>query len=209
MENKPKIEQSSARIPGGGKNDPSPLRTGSPKPAADTCRIGLANLFDLSEIQALQDSFAEAMGVATVITDNAGNAVTRPAGFSERLNSIPRLDGLTFINCMCPSIVGPRVINENPRIEQCSGCGLLYGMAAINAGNERIANWIVGQVVDEEADMETILCAAEKMGIDREEYRRALEGIPRVTRKRFEKICVTASLIAEQQSSNAWKKISG
>ncbi|HOW54958.1 MAG TPA: PAS domain S-box protein [Syntrophorhabdaceae bacterium] len=207
MENKPKIKQRSARIPGGIKNDPSPLRAGSPKPAADTCRIGLANLFDLSEIQALQDSFAEAMGVATVITDNAGNAVTRPAGFSERLNSIPRLDGLTFINCMYPSIVGPQVINENPRIEQCSGCGLLYGSVAINAGNERIANWIVGQVVDEGADMETILGATVKMGIDREEYRRALEGIPRVTRKRFEKICVTASLIAEQLSHLAIENI--
>lgn len=208
MENKPKVKQRSSRISGGRKKSLSHPRTIDRGPAINISQINLAGLFDLSEIQALQDSFAEAMGVASVITDKTGNAITRPIGFNESLNNIQRRDGLTFLNCMRPSIAGPQAVIESPHIEQCPECGLLYGTVAINAGNDRIANWIVGQVIDKDADPETILSMASKMGIDREEYKLALEGVPRITRERFEKICAAASLTGKQLSHLALKNIS-
>jgi len=207
MQDKLKIGQQPAGVSKKRKKTPAPAISKDRKPAGDIPQIGFTDLFDLSEIQALQDNFSEAMGVASVITDNMGNAITHPTGFSKHLNAVPRLDGMTFVNCMCPSIIGPQIMKESPLIEQCSECGLLFGMAAINAGDKRIANWIVGQVIDEGTDMETVLSATQKMGIDREEFRRALEGVPRMTRERFEKICTAIALMAKQLSLLAIQNI--
>ena len=47
----------------------------------DTSNIQLQDLFDLEEIQRIQDAFSAAAGVASLITDSRGNPITRPSRF--------------------------------------------------------------------------------------------------------------------------------
>lgn len=45
----------------------------------NTSELQFHDLFDLAEIQRIQDAFSLATGVAALITDRAGNPITRPS----------------------------------------------------------------------------------------------------------------------------------
>lgn len=173
----------------------------------ETHRLAFTDIFDLQDIRRLQETFAGSLGIASVILDPEGRPITEYVGFSELLNAVARQDGLTFFTCMAPSMMALNAAGRSPVIEQCPECGLLYGMVPINAGSHRLASWLVGQVMDENADIETILAQADAIGVNREEYRRALSDIPRMTRERFEKVCRTISLMAHQLSLLAIQNI--
>ncbi len=170
-------------------------------------RLTFTDIFDLEDIGRLQETFAESLGIASVILDPEGRAITEYVGFSEFLNAVARQNGLAFFCSMAPSMIALNVTGRSPVIQQCPECGLLYGMVPINAGSHRLANWLVGQVMDKNTDIETILAEADTMGVDREEYRRALSDVPRMTRERFEKVCRTISLMAHQLSLLAIQNI--
>jgi hypothetical protein len=62
----------------------SVLEDGSPSSA----EVGFLDLFELDEIQAIQDAFSSATGVASVITTPEGEPITRPSNFSRLCDDI-------------------------------------------------------------------------------------------------------------------------
>jgi hypothetical protein len=90
-----------------------------------TPQVGFTDILDLEDIGNLQKTFAEAFGVASVILDRSGRAITEYVGFSNALNTVARKDGLTFLNCMGPSLIDKSMNSSEPIIEQCPRCGLL------------------------------------------------------------------------------------
>lgn len=186
--------------PAGNRAVPSGTHRAQPQP-------GLADILDLNHIQDLQRSFAEAFGVASVILDRGGRAITDYVGFSDILNAVARKDGLTFLTCMEPSLVTANMDGMEPVIEQCPRCGLLYGIIPITAGSDRLADWLVGQVLDTNIDAEEIIAGAGAMGVDPEAYRRALADVPRMTREQFGKVCRSISLMARQLSLLAMQNL--
>lgn len=48
---------------------------------ARICDIEFSSLFDMEKLQSMQDAFAQATGVASVITDTHGTPLTRPSNF--------------------------------------------------------------------------------------------------------------------------------
>ncbi len=170
-------------------------------------RPGLVNVFDLEDIRDLQNTLAEAFGVASVILDQSGKAVTDHVGFSSVLNTLTRKDGLTFLTCMEPSLVAGSIRKGEMVIEQCPRCGLLYGIIPITVGTHRLASWLVGQVRDRDTDVEELVAGADAMGVDGEAYRRALADVPGMTREQFEKVCRAISLMARQLSLLAMQNL--
>ncbi|MHB8110115.1 MAG: PAS domain S-box protein [Syntrophorhabdaceae bacterium] len=170
-------------------------------------RIGFNDVFNKDDLRELQQTFTDTFGVASVILDRKGAPITEYIGFSDLLNSIARRDGMTFFNCMTPSLVSLKPTLDSPEIRQCPNCGLLYGIIPIMAGNHRLASWLIGQVLDEDADLGTILARSKEIGVDREDYRLALLRVPRMTRVKFEKICGTTSIMAKHLSMLAMQTI--
>jgi signal transduction histidine kinase len=72
--------------------------------------------------------------------------------------------------------------------------------ASICVGDRHIANWLVGQVLDENADMDKMVRYAREIGADEEEYKKALGEVTRMPQARFEKVCQALFLIARQLS---------
>lgn len=177
------------------------------KKSPRTAQSSLAGILDLKDVQGLQSAFAEAFGIASVILDRTGKAITDYVGFSSVLNTVARKDGLTFLTCMAPSFVAPNAGSTEPAVEQCPRCGLLYGIIPITAGSHRLASWLVGQVLDRDIRVEDLVQHADTMGVDREAYSRALSDVPRMTREQFEKVCHSISLIARQLSLLAMQNI--
>ncbi|EKD81338.1 MAG: multi-sensor signal transduction histidine kinase, partial [uncultured bacterium] len=50
--------------------------------------LQFTDLFDIDEIQKLQDSFADAFGIASIITRPDGTPITRPSRFSKLCSEI-------------------------------------------------------------------------------------------------------------------------
>ncbi len=164
-------------------------------------------IFDLQEIQKLQDLFSAATGVASIITDPYGAPITSPSGFSS-LCKIIRKTEIGLRNCMksdC-NIGSPK--NDGPKIQRCLSGGLIDGGASIIVADKHIANWLVGQVLDEDYEMEDLLPYADVIGIKRDVYKSELMKVKRMSALQFENVCNFLFINAQQLSKYAIKNIS-
>jgi len=177
------------------------------EPMVHVCEIRMEDLFDLEELQAIQDSFAEATGVASIITDADGKPVTRPSNFCELCQDIIRKSELGLANCMRSDACLGTLGDSGPRVQPCLSGGLWDGGASIHVGGHHVGNWLVGQVLEEECDLERMMAYADEIGADRAEYRRALAGVTRMPRSQFQRVCQALFQIAGQLSRMAMQNV--
>ena len=75
---------------------------------------GLLDLFDLDELQRIQDVFAKATGVASVITLPDGTPVTRPSRFCRLCSEVIRATPEGLKNCLASDAVIGRPNADGP-----------------------------------------------------------------------------------------------
>ncbi len=111
--------------------------------------ITFEQLFDLDDIQRLQDEFADALGVGSVITRPDGSPVTQPSRFCRLCAEIIRGTPAGCANCFrSDAAIGvPR--SDGPTVQPCLSGGLWDAGAAITVGGTHVASWLIGQVRDE------------------------------------------------------------
>lgn len=177
----------------------------SPQDATDGLRF--ADLFNVEEIQKIQDAFAEATGVASIITDVNGIPITRPSNFCRLCFEVIRKTGKGLANCCHSDAVLGRRHPGGPIIQRCLSAGLWDGGASICAGDQHVANWLIGQVLDEDADETALLAYASEIGADEEKFRSAIKEVPRMPRERFARVCNALFLIAGQLSRLALQNV--
>ncbi|MHC1789581.1 PocR ligand-binding domain-containing protein [Solidesulfovibrio sp.] len=170
---------------------------------ADPATARFADIFCLEDIQRIQDAFAEAAGVASLITDIDGRPLTRPSNFTTLCADVIRATDTGLANCIRSDACLGHGSGKRPAIRHCLSGGLLDGGTAIVIGNRHIANWLVGQVLDETADTEAMLAYGREIGADATAYREALARVPRMSLARFEKICQALYHFANHLSSLA------
>jgi len=161
------------------------------------------DLFDIEEIQKIQDAFAEATGVASVITDIHGHPLTRPSNFCTLCLDIIRKTPDGLANCMRSDAELGKKNTDGPIIRPCLSGGLWDGGASICVGDYHIANWLVGQVMDDGPVEDKMLDYARQIEADIPAYQEALGEVTRMSRSRFEKICKALFIIARQLSVTA------
>ncbi len=176
------------------------------QPLGDTSGLTLADIFDLEEVQRVQDAFARASGVASLVTAPDGTPLTRPSNFC-RLCEIIRGTERGLENCRRSDVALGCQTTDGPCVRPCLSGGLLDGGTSIRVGTQVVAHWLVGQVLDESADPEAMQAYAREIGADEEAFRRALVQVPRMSRQRFEDICHSLSVIAGQLSKMAVQNV--
>ncbi|PKK89367.1 MAG: hybrid sensor histidine kinase/response regulator [Candidatus Wallbacteria bacterium HGW-Wallbacteria-1] len=111
--------------------------------------IQFDELFDLQDIQLIQDEFAAATGVASIITRPDGTPFTKPSNFCRMCIGIIRNTEKGCANCFKSDAMIGRFNPDGPTIQQCLSGGLWDAGAAISVGGRHIANWLIGQVRNE------------------------------------------------------------
>lgn len=165
--------------------------------------IGFLDIFDLNEIQEIQDSFSYATGVASLITDANGDPITKPTNFCNLCNDVIRKTDKGRANCLhSDSIIGRKNL-DGPIVQPCLSGGLWDAGASINIGDRHIGNWLIGQVLDENADIEKLVGYAREIGADETEYRQALGKVKRMPVAKFRSIAESLFVIANQLSAKA------
>ncbi|GFK92204.1 Sporulation kinase E [Fundidesulfovibrio magnetotacticus] len=163
-----------------------------------------ASLFDLDELQRIQDAFAQATGVASLITLPDGTPVTRPSNFCRLCNDIIRRTEKGRENCRRSDACLGRHDPAGPVVQPCLSGGLWDAGASIHLEGRHVANWLIGQVRDESQALEGLLAYADVIGADREQFREALAEVTVMSEGQFRKVAEALYLMANLFSRQAY-----
>jgi len=169
--------------------------------------ITFTELFDLETIQRIQDEFAAATGVASIITRPDGTPITQPSNFCRLCRDIIRNTKIGCCNCYHSDAILGRHHPEGPVIQPCLSGGLWDAGASITIGNRHIANWLIGQVRDETQSEEKIVAYARTIGADEAEVRAAYREVPAMSNVHFQQIAQALFTLANQLSTTAYQNI--
>ncbi|MBN2843694.1 MAG: PocR ligand-binding domain-containing protein, partial [Sedimentisphaerales bacterium] len=177
------------------------------QPLENIGNISFHDLFNLDDIQKIQDHFANSTGVASIITDIDGNPITRPSNFCRLCNDIIRKTEKGCANCCKSDAALGRVCNNGPTIQPCLSGGLWDAGASITVGGKHIANWLIGQVRDQSQSEDKIADYARQIGADVEETLAAFAEVTQMPFEKFQTISQTLYLMAKQLSDSAYQNI--
>jgi len=170
-------------------------------------QIRFEDMFDLADIQRLQDEFSDATGVASVVTRPDGTPLTRPANFTRFCSKVVRGTGKGCANCFRSDAVIGRFNPDGPTIRRCLSGGLWDAGAGISVGGKHVANWLIGQVRDESQNEEAIRAYAREIGADEEEAVAAFREVPSMSKGRFRKIARMLFTFVTQLSELAYQNV--
>jgi PAS domain S-box-containing protein len=181
--------------------------TTTASPPIKGTNIKFQDLFDLEEIQIVQDAFAKATGVASIITDTDGRPITKPSNFCRLCRDIIRETEKGLNNCMYSDAVLGRGNPNGPTMQPCLSGGLWDGGASIMVEDKHIANWLIGQVRNEQQDEEGMLAYAREIGADEEAFRVALAEVNIMSTEQFSHVCQALFVMAKQMSTLAYQNV--
>jgi len=176
-------------------------------PITANTSISFEELFNLDDIQQIQDDFAAATGVASLITRPDGTPITRPSHFTRFCSDIVRQTEKGCINCRKSDLTLGVPDSKGPKIQTCLSGGLLDAGAAITLNGQHIANWLVGQVRDDTQTNDTIRAYAKEIGADEEELLTAFFEVPSMSKDRFSKVAQSLYSLANQLSNTAYQNV--
>ncbi|MDA3924480.1 MAG: PocR ligand-binding domain-containing protein [Kiritimatiellae bacterium] len=175
------------------------------------CKLGkdiaFTDLFDLDDIQQLQDQFSAATGVASIITTVDGVPITKPSNFCRLCNDIIRKTEKGCVNCYKSDSKIGQLNLDGPTIQRCMSGGLYDAGAGISVGGRHLANWLIGQVRDESQTEEGMRKYAREIGADEEEVVEAFHEVTAMSFEKFEKIAQMLFTLVNQHSNAAYEGV--
>jgi PAS domain S-box-containing protein len=168
-----------------------------------TSNIKFSDIFVLEDIQRIQDMFSDATNVASIITHPDGTPITNPSNFCKFCNNIRKTEqGLA--NCYKSDAILGFYNPSGPVVQKCQSGGLWEAGASITVGGIHIANWLIGQVRDEESAESQILQYADIIGANREDFISAFRKVPVMSFDQFKKVSDMLFEFANQLSQKAF-----
>lgn len=169
--------------------------------------IGLEDLFNIDELQKLQDEFALAHGVASLITDVNGKPITRASNFCRLCDEFIRKDPVGGREC---EIIDSKVcqsIKDNTVMIPCPNVGLVHAGAPIMVEGKVLANWLIGQIRTEESDEALVRNYIKKFNLNEEEILKAYRESNVIESGKFSSIVRLLFTISTQLSDAAFQNI--
>ncbi|MBU0982661.1 MAG: PAS domain S-box protein [candidate division Zixibacteria bacterium] len=169
--------------------------------------LSFEDLFDLDQVQELQDALAGATGVASVITTPDGVPITRPSNFRR----ICGHDNLTAreLRDRCFRMAGQACLGDtaSPEPRSCTRCGLWHGGTRIYVDGHHMANWILCQIRGADVDPDQFRHWAISNGCSNAEVQVAINEVPVMTPEQYRLACRALELFASQISHEAFQNL--
>lgn len=140
--------------------------------------ISIQDIMDVEFLQKFQDSFAKAVGVASIIVDNEGNPITKPSNFTDFCMKYTRGTEEGLKRCMkCDAEGGSEAAKTHKPSTYYCHAGLMDFAAPIIINGKQVGSFIGGQVLPNKPDKEKFKQIASEIGVDPEKYVEALNKI--------------------------------
>lgn len=152
----------------------------------DINNLSLLDVIDVGTLQSLQDAFADATGMAALATDATGS-VTHLSNPTEFCMNLTRKSPVGCERCNKCDLQGGSEASRTgrPSVYFCHG-GLVDFAAPIIVNGKHIGSLIGGQVLTEEPDDDKFRRIAVEIGVDPEQYVRAVHKVPIVPKKQVD-----------------------
>ena len=152
----------------------------------DLNNITLLDVVDRDTLQALQDAFAEATGMAALGTDDTGS-VTQLSNPTDFCMNLTRKSRVGCDRCNKCDLEGGAEANRTgrPSVYYCHG-GLVDFAAPIIVNGQHIGSLIGGQVLTEKPDEAKFRQIARDIGVDPDEYVAAVKKVKIVPKKQID-----------------------
>ncbi|KAF0233336.1 MAG: multi-sensor signal transduction histidine [Desulfovibrionaceae bacterium] len=177
------------------------------QPPTGSAQVEFEDLFDLADLQRIQDAFAGASQVASLITRLDGTPITQPSNFCRLCRDIIRKTEKGRGNCFASDSALGRYTPDGPTIQPCLSGGLWDAGVSITVGGRHVANWLIGQVRNETQDDAALLRYADEIGADPEAFRAALAEVTVMSREQFGKVADALYLLANEISQRAYQTL--
>ena len=161
------------------------------------------DLFNIEEIQNLQNVFSDVHGVASIITAPDGKPITKTSNFCNFCSLIRTTEEGRKRCFKSDAAIGSLKI-DGPIVQPCLSGGLWDAGASITVGGKHLANWLIGQVRNEELDHQKMLRYADEIGLDKNEFLKALNEVPVMSTEQFKKVSNMLFIFANQLSEKAY-----
>ncbi len=162
----------------------------------------LTDILDLNLLQSMQDSFADAFSMPSVIYGVDGSYITKPSRFTpfcELLHTTE--EGLRRCEEFDKKLMLSLQENQSPQIRTgCALSNIVTGTVPIIIQDMHLANWGIGQMVNSELDIDEIRKYALEIGLDTEELVNAAKELVPVENKTFEMAVMFLSTLSSQLS---------
>ncbi len=130
----------------------------------------LADFMDMAQLQKIQDAFSDATGLAAIAVDNEGNYITKGSNFTDFCMKYTRGCSEGARRCQKCDVEGKGVYECHAGLRDFSIDIILNG--------EKLGSVIGGQVLPAEPDEEKFANIARELGIDADDYIRAVKRVP-------------------------------
>ncbi|GAB7024404.1 PAS domain S-box protein [Salidesulfovibrio brasiliensis] len=177
------------------------------RPLSDEARLDVEELFNIEELQQLQDDFAAAMGITSFIIKPDGSLVTTPSNVSSFCGDIMFGCDEGAAKCNASTLAAARDLESEKKVWTCRHAGLFGAASPIMVGGRHIATWMVGQVRDENVDEDAAMAYAESIGCDVAAARRAFHELPLMSRRQFDAVAEAVKTFAAQISAMAYQNV--
>jgi len=183
------------------------LKTNRPL-AIDIENIKLTDLISIEELQQIQETCANTLGIASIITTIDGQPITSPSNFCKVCN-IVRSSEQGMQNCMKSAQALGAKAHEllEPTYEKCLSCGLIDASAPIIVAGKHIANWVVGQINHTEISEEKIRIYANDIGVCPDKLAAALVETHCMPLEQFANYLQLIWVMAQKMSALAYKNL--
>lgn len=177
-------------------------------PRSDVPEPELTDLVTVDDLQRIQDAFADACNVASMITATDGTPITRLSNGCEVCELI-RATEKGAENCkLSDEALGKEAHEQmHPTYAACRGIGFVDASAPICVGGRHIANWFIGETNPMDVTRERVIAYAREIGADEEAMVAAFDRMERMDLRTFEKVLHLLWIVAGQLSTLAYANI--
>ncbi len=165
----------------------------------------LTDLIDVDTLQRIQNAFSDMTGMAALTTDKNGIAVTKGSNFSDFCFHYTRTTELGRTRCEdCDRMGAELTMEKGTSCAYYCHAGLMDFAAPIMADGHMIGSFIGGQVLTAPPDISKFEKVAEELGIDKDEYIKAVKKIRIVDDKTINNAAKFLYIIADTLSTIAY-----
>ncbi|OYD13658.1 hypothetical protein CH333_10590 [candidate division WOR-3 bacterium JGI_Cruoil_03_44_89] len=171
------------------------------QPVGKVGELKLTDIIDLKILQELQDGFAEAHNVASIVFELDGVPITKPGNFSEFCRLI-RSTPKGAQNCQkSDAELARECASGSPSIAHCAAFEkIMGGVVPIIVGGRHIANWGIGQGVTDKLDEDKVRQYAREIEVDEEKLVAASKELRVMPREQFERFVYFLDVMARHIS---------
>ncbi len=138
------------------------------QPKVDLGDLLLTDILDIDLLQKMQDSFAEAFNMPSIIYDIHGAYITQPSRFTAFCKLVQSTEqGLSKCEQHDGKLMQNLRENHEPGIrKKCVLGNLVTGSVPIIIQGRHLANWGIGQMISKDLDVDEIKHYANEIGVD-------------------------------------------